>query len=243
MKSLFKRLLFTTAAAVVAVAGLIMGGVQADAAVPQSVAFPVSQTFTTNSSSVSGTFTYEWSSVGTAPMPAGSSSGSFVFTIDGTQTVNLPEITFNTVGVYEYQLVCRNDGVTGYTYDPQAYKIDVYVTNSTDTPTVLVYLSDGSSAGDKAPVISFAQTYQGPINPPSVTPTPTQTPTPQPNGPSAQTGGILASGTNWVLPGASAILAVGAICVLVAITRRRKAEDQEDTDTGDTVVVDRELQT
>jgi len=209
---------------VIAAIWSVVGATGASAATPQYVELPVSQTFDTNSASASGEFTYQLTGEDAEPMPDGSSSGGYAFTMDGTSDVTLPKIVFNTVGIYQYSLSCVKSDNAFYVYDSQVYTIEVYVTNDTSSPTVLVYLDDGSSAGDKAPVITFTQTYQGPVEPP---PSPTTTPTPQPVGASAQTGGVLASNANELLLAAFGLLSVAAVGVIVILARKRKAEEKQ----------------
>jgi len=209
-------------ASAIAVIASVMCAAGAGAAVPQSIELPVSQTFTTNSPNGSPTFTYQLSDSGAEPMPAGSSSDMFVFTIDGNADITLPKITFDTVGVYEYKLSCVKTDDPYYTFDSQVYTIEVYVTNDAPTPTVLVYLNDGSSAGDKAPIILFKQSFDAPA--PSPSPTPTVTPTPPPAGASAQTGGAPA-GALWMWAVTAGVLAVLGIGMIVIVVRIRKAEE------------------
>jgi len=221
MRSQFRKTLLGAVAIAAAVISSVVGALSVGAAVPQSLELPVSQVFDTNSSSISSTFTYQFSGVGAAPMPVGSPDGSYTFTMDGTSNITLPRIVFNTVGVYEYKLSGVKADVANYVYDSQVYTIDVYVTNETSKPTVLVYLDDGTSAGDKAPVISFTQTYNGP------TPSPIPTPSPKPpSGASAQTGGVLAQ-AEWAWLLAACLLAAAAVPVIVVVFKRRKAEEAE----------------
>jgi len=213
VRALFSRALAAAAALVVAVVASVLCTPGAGAAVPQQVDLTVGQTFETNSTDASGVFTYQLTSDAAEPMPAGSSSGKYIFTIDGTGEITLPDIVFGTVGVYEYKLSCLTAGAANYIYDSQVYSIDVYVTNDTSSPTVLVHLDDGSAAGDKAPALSFTQTYQAPVEPP-----------PAP-GPSAQTGGEPAGGMDSVLLPVAGVLAVAGVLVIAVLLKRRKAEE------------------
>jgi len=219
MRAVFRKA-FCAAASVAAVAMSTVCATNAQADVPQYLELPVSQVFNTNSTSASGVFTYHLQGDGNEPMPAGSASGEYTFTIDGTSDITLPRIVFPTVGIYEYQLSGVASDATDYVYDTQVFDIEVYVTNDTATPTVLVYLSDGTSAGDKAPVITFTETYRGPVEPPS------PTPTPPPVGASAQTGGVVAP-SEWAWLTAACVLAVAGAGVSVIATRRRKVEEAD----------------
>jgi len=225
MKTLFSRTLAALVFAGLAAAISAAFAVDANAETPQHIELSVSETFDTNSPSASGVFTYALVGDGGEPMPAGSPADEYTFTMDGTSDITLPEIVFNTVGIYEYKLSCVKQDDTYYVYDPQVYTIDIYVTNDTSTPTVLVYLNDGSSVGDKAPQMLFTQAYRGPVATPSPSQSPNPTPTPTPSGASVQTGGVLASQTLWVLMPISGVMAVSGIWLLIIVTRRRKAEE------------------
>lgn len=79
------------------------------------------------------------------PMPDGSVDGMYKLIITGEATVKLPEIRFNSVGIYTYtiyQLKPGSDEVVGY--DETKYNLVVYVTNAENgsglETTVLLYL-------------------------------------------------------------------------------------------------------
>jgi len=211
----FRRILSAAAAFVIGLMMSVTCAAGAGAAAPQYIELSVAQTFVTNSASASGVFTYQLMGDGEEPMPAGSSAGAYVFTMDGTTDITLPKIVFNTVGVYEYELSGVKSDDAFYAYDNQVYTIDIYVTNDTSTPTVLIYLDDGSSAGDKAPVISFTETYQAPAEP---------TPTP---GPSVQTGGMPADGNDSELLLIACLLAVSGAGAIVLLARIRSDVEED----------------
>jgi len=99
-----------------------------------------------------------------APMPYGSNSNGYTFTISGASNVNLGSISFSSPGIFVYTLRCTTGSASGFTIDRRVYTIEVHVTNESQV-TVIVYAN-----GDvKVPGIYFKHIYRmhpsGPTNP------------------------------------------------------------------------------
>ena len=100
--------------------------------------------------SSTGTFTYQLTpKTAGAPMPSGSVSGVYTFTVTGTGSADVG-ITFGTAGIYTYEIRCIAG--PGGIYDNRVYTVSVYVESSLAT-LVVVYAGDGGKAAD----ISFEQ--------------------------------------------------------------------------------------
>jgi pilin isopeptide linkage protein len=87
-------------------------------------------------------------------MPTGSSGGAYDFSITGTGSFSIPSITFPHVGMYTYELKHVTAARTGYTYDTQAYTMEVYITNNSNP----VVITRGKN-NIKASVLSFSHKY------------------------------------------------------------------------------------
>jgi pilin isopeptide linkage protein len=82
-----------------------------------------------------------------APMPSGSSTEGYAFTIITTNTVSVGPITFFEPGTYTYKLNCVTNTIPGYTCDQQVYTIDVCVFGDM-TASVVVYRNDGAKVAN-----------------------------------------------------------------------------------------------
>ena len=104
------------------------------------------------------TFTYQLiPQTDAAPLPSGSDSESFIFTIAGTGEVQIGSIQFNTPGIYIYELSSITDESPNFTIDRQVYTIEVHVTEDL---TILVVIH--TQEGAKAPEITFEHIYKTP---------------------------------------------------------------------------------
>jgi len=76
-----------------------------------------------------GVFTYQLTpQTPAAPLPPGSDSGGYTFTMADTDLNAFGSIQFHTAGVYTYTLRCVTDNMPDYTIDRRVYTIEVYVT-------------------------------------------------------------------------------------------------------------------
>lgn len=168
MKKMIARCL-TVLTAVLVAAGMGIPAYAASDGV--SVGISVSQTFRDYSTAkADDTFSYVLTPLDKGiPMP-GASSTRYSFTMKGTETVTLPDITFTRTGLYRYsvkQTVGREK--KGYTYDYQVYRVEVDVTNAKDgglEASVVVYKESGEKTGK----ISFANSYRKPSDKPDKPP-------------------------------------------------------------------------
>lgn len=114
------------------------------------------------------------------PMPAGSSSESYGFTIANTKRINLESISFDASGIYTYTLRCVTEDMPDYTIDRRIYTIEVYVSDGLDTMSTIYAGSDG-----KVSELAFEHTHRSPGKPnppnPPEPPTPPVPPIPKPD--------------------------------------------------------------
>ena len=116
----------------------------------------VRQVFTTASSSADGVFTYMLKPLATSnPMPSGSASRGYTFTIDGTDSLETGPINFTQPGTFMYELeqvIAVEE--TGYTYDRRVYELEVYVDSMLDVSLVI-----RNAAGAKTDDIVFNNAF------------------------------------------------------------------------------------
>lgn len=114
-----------------------------------SISLTVDQTFIKpSSSSPADTFTYELTpQTAGSPMPAGSVGGRYTLSISGNGSVAIGPIPYTATGLYIYELKGTSSMGSGYTCDSEVYRVEVYVTGSTQAD-VVVYRSDGSKSSD-----------------------------------------------------------------------------------------------
>lgn len=113
----------------------------------------------------SDTFSYRLTAVTPgAPMPAGSTGGSYSFTVSGTNSRTLPPVPFTQVGAYTYEIAPVIDQrAEGYTYDEQVYSLSVYVDDDLDTEIVI-----GKADGTKTQAVRFENSFALKPSDPSV---------------------------------------------------------------------------
>lgn len=87
------------------------------------------------------------------PMPTGSNNGVYVFTINGTDDISLPAISFPGYGIYEYELRQTTAAALGYTYDSEVYTITVYY------EATYMEMITTNSAGKKVTELEFLHAY------------------------------------------------------------------------------------
>ena len=124
---------------------------------PGKVVLTIQQLFTNNGITAppGETFAYRLAPEDEGiPMPEGSGTGGYTFTISGTGVMDIAPIAFAQEGLYRYEVSCISAMGPGYATDRQSYAIEVRV-RSDLTAIVLVYKDNG----DKASGISFAHSY------------------------------------------------------------------------------------
>ncbi|MBE7718738.1 MAG: hypothetical protein E7243_04360 [Lacrimispora celerecrescens] len=125
------------------------------------VTLRIDQVFIKNSFAlgVNSVFSYTLTSMDAAnPMPAGSISGVYSFTVDGTGSKNIDPISFNNTGIYRYEIKGNTfSSAAGYSYDNEVYSLTVYVRQPANhlVTEITVQKGDGSKAGR----IEFKNTY------------------------------------------------------------------------------------
>lgn len=125
------------------------------------VTLPIDQVFTKNSSAlgVNSVFSYTFASLDAGnPMPAGSISGVYSFTVNGTGSKNMDPVSFSNTGIYRYEIKGNtSSSAAGYRYDSEVYSVTVYVRRPDDhlVTEVIVQKSDGSKVSN----IKFENTY------------------------------------------------------------------------------------
>ncbi|MBO5127239.1 MAG: hypothetical protein J6D10_06680 [Clostridia bacterium] len=101
------------------------------------------------------------------PMPEGSVNGRYEMTITGAGTESFPEIVYNRVGVYTYQVWQKPGSDPDGDYDDTIYYVTVYITNDEQNGglniTVVAY-ADGNTE-EKTEII-FKNYYEYDIIPP-----------------------------------------------------------------------------
>jgi len=146
------------------------------------VTLTVNQTFVNHGTSTppGEAFTYRLTPLtSTAPMPIGSTTDGYTFTISGNQERQIGPISFNTLGLFTYEL--RNvtaNADNNFTIDQRVYMIYVQVTEGFEV-AIIVKLNDDA----KVPEILFENSYHQassstPTPTPDSSPSPSPTPTP-----------------------------------------------------------------
>ncbi len=140
---------------------MVLSGTSYAAVTSVPVALRIDQVFTKNSSApgVNSGFSYTLTSLNEGnPMPVGSISGIYSFTIDGTSSKNIDTIFFPYTGIYRYEIKGNTHPASfGYTYDNEVYSLTVYVRQTADglSTDITARKSDGSKVGR----IAFINTY------------------------------------------------------------------------------------
>jgi len=89
------------------------------------------------------------------PMPAGSGEEGYVFSITGTDDLDIGPIIFTQAGKYAYEIAHITSPRPGYTCDQKVYTLEIYVKRDLDI-TVVARKADGS----KAPDIKYEHSYK-----------------------------------------------------------------------------------
>jgi len=108
------------------------------------VTFEVEQILTGNNlfTPPKATFNYLLAPKATdAPMPYGSNSEGYMFTITGNNKAQISWFNFDTPGIFTYTLSCITNAVSGFTIDRRVYTIEVYVTGDLQV-VIIVYNGD-----------------------------------------------------------------------------------------------------
>lgn len=125
------------------------------------VSLPVSQSFVNHTTlKAEDTFSYVLTPLEKGnPMP-GQNSDRYSFNIKGTEKVKLAEISFTRTGIYRYELKQTVEKEkNGYTYDREAYTIEIHVTNTADGDLSAATIAHKGENG-KTDQISFENTYR-----------------------------------------------------------------------------------
>lgn len=141
----------------------------AQAAPADVVTLEIGQVFTQPSGSTAAdTFTYTLTALQPGnPMPDGSSGDTCTITITGTDTGIVGPVTYSTVGIYRYEIKQTVASArTGYTYDMQVYRVEVYTTNTADGLQADVVIYNGN--GLKVLAITYENAYEPLASDPSI---------------------------------------------------------------------------
>ncbi len=107
------------------------------------------------------------------PMPEGTVDGVYSINITGADTVKLPQIPYNKIGVYKYTISQKIESDEHEGFDTKTYLLDVEVTRSQTTQrlqaTSTLYVLGQTTK------VAGAVFYNAP--PPAPVPTPTEKPT------------------------------------------------------------------
>jgi len=161
----------TTAFCLLLACFLAAASVRTASAAPSThpVTLTVEQVFTMPAwSTADDTFTYQVTALETgSPMPSGSVTEAYTFTIDGTGNAAVGAIDFTRAGIYRYEIKqVITAPKTGYDYDGQVYAVTIYVKNSGAglANEVIVQNSDGDKVGS----IRFENAYNPLASDPAV---------------------------------------------------------------------------
>lgn len=137
----------------------------------------IGQTFATKGivpDDVTGTFDYELTAVGEAPLPGGA-EGTYAFSITGDDSLVLPilfgsadntdALVFPHAGVFEYDVTCTSVGDERLAVDNSSYHIYVSIFNDDTAPDKLVVdkivVQDNDNPDYKPDEIAYEHSYQG----------------------------------------------------------------------------------
>ena len=159
-------------------AGLSYALLPIHAASSIAIEIPYTQVFTTNTASADASFEYQITATCTAtpscPLPSASAGNSEIFTVNGNTSDHL-SITFETEGVYTYEVRAVDAGKAGYTYDQNVYTIEVYIASIAGSPTQNTLIIKNTSQR-KVTELHLDPSYYEAI--PETSPTPEATPVP-----------------------------------------------------------------
>ena len=125
------------------------------------IALKIKQNFTRSVHSVptSEEFTYRLTpKQASNPMPAGSGSSGYTFTVSGSKEAQIDPIHFPAAGIYTYELCCIAEAKHGYTTDSRVYTIEIVVTN--DMAVLAIFYQ---SNGTKISELMFNHTHEAVI--------------------------------------------------------------------------------
>lgn len=137
-----------------------------------SIGIPVSQIFSVSnieSSKVSDEFSYLLTANNQeSPMPIGSGTDGYSFTLSGNTNITIPNIEYIHAGIYRYTLrQIVNSEIDGYNYDCTVYNIEVHVRNNGEELSSDLVVYNGPS---KVESIEFNNSYTEPISDQPTTP-------------------------------------------------------------------------
>lgn len=122
----------------------------------------------TNAADINSSFPYEFiPEHADTPMPSGSLSGSYSFTVDGSGTAKVGPITFTAPGCYSYTLRRSDSAISekNYIYDKQVYALTIYVIRTGSGLTAQTIVKKGT--GSKTDQLKFVNSYHPPVTTPS----------------------------------------------------------------------------
>lgn len=137
----------------------------------------IGQTFTTKGivpEDVTGTFDYELTAVGEAPLPGGA-EGTYAFSITGNDSLVLSiafgssgdanALVFVHAGVFEYDITCTTTGNDRLTVDNSSYHIYVSIFNDDTAPNKLIVdkivVQDNNNPDYKPDSIAYEHSFRG----------------------------------------------------------------------------------
>ena len=188
----------------------------------------IKQEFTVQKGSApSDTFRYRLTALENGnPMPEGSSSGSYDFTISASDTAEIGPMEYLAPGIYTYKLEpVVETKQKGYEYAANTYEVSVYVTN-TETGGLQAVMVVKTTDGTKTSEIKFDHKYSlASETPPTVTQqttTKVTVPVSSLSKPGKATTSPVKTGDDtsvwlWVTLGAAAIL-----CVIILGAAKKK---------------------
>jgi len=138
----------------------------AHAAEPVPIPLKIDQVLQSDGSATApeATFTYHLTAQSPAtPLPEGSGTNSYDFTITGDSQGSIDPIDFTRPGIYTYELRCDPAVEAGYVADTQVYTIEIYVTSD-----LRIFAVVTSSDGEKTSSIRFTQRYSARASDPAV---------------------------------------------------------------------------
>lgn len=154
------------------------------------------------------------------PMPEGSKDGMYSFSMEHTQGGALPEITYDKVGDYEYQIEqAVAEEKDGYGYDRRSYTVMVSIRNR-DGSGLYADLILKNEAGEKVENAAFENTYTGKK---VIGPTGTNGTSPNYTTPSSQNRPLVKTGDETRLFVLAAML-IGSFLVMAVVAGIRKRE-------------------
>ena len=129
---------------------------------PIEISMPVEQSFEIHGSSsaaVDQKGLYELSAnSSSSPMPDKSEENKYIFTIDGTDHLDIA-VSDDKTGIYDYTVKQITKDKSGYKYDRSIYKVTIYIQNreaNSLVPQIIVQNESGEKTGE----IMFRNSYR-----------------------------------------------------------------------------------